>query len=248
MSQNRAFIAELQMEAASTRKMLERVPTDKNDWKPHEKSMKLGRLSSHIAELPGWIAMVVTTDELDLSKMDYKPTIATSTEELTALHDTHVNKAIAALESTPDEDFEKMWTLRRGEDVIFAMPKKVVLRSMAASSAFICASQAYPFLVCMAPATMKCRYLPMLLLKQWPINTDHIINVKRLRPLYSFQSTYISPIWIAQTISPALLLTPNFSNSVFLYPTTLRLEMPIFSAISLYVRLVGLYLSSCISL
>jgi len=133
MSQNRAFIAELQMEAASTRKMLERVPTDKNDWKPHEKSMKLGRLSSHIAELPGWIAMVVTTDELDLSKMDYKPTIATSTEELTALHDTHVNKAIAALESTPDEDFEKMWTLRRGEDVIFAMPKKVVLRSMAYS-------------------------------------------------------------------------------------------------------------------
>ncbi len=133
MSYKHGLIAELQMEAISTRKMLERVPTDKNDWKPHEKSMNLGRLSTHVAELPGWIAMTMGTDELDLSKMEYKPVMAKSTEELVAKLDDNVNKAVAALENSNDEDFEKIWTLRNGDHVIFTLPKKVVLRSMAYS-------------------------------------------------------------------------------------------------------------------
>ncbi len=133
MSYNKGLIAELQMEAASTRKMLERVPLDKSDWKPHEKSMKLGRLAGHVAELPGWVAMTMTTDELDLSKMDYKPTMSTSTEELVGVLDTNVGKAMAALENAKDEDFDKMWTLRNGAHEIFTMPKKAVIRSMAYS-------------------------------------------------------------------------------------------------------------------
>ena len=133
MSHKKALIAELQMEAAATKKMLAHVPTDKNDWKPHAKSMKLGNLASHVAELPGWITMTMVADELDLSKMDYKPLIATSTEELLANLEKHVNKAIETLENANEEDFDKMWTLRNGEHVIFTMPKKVVLRSMAYS-------------------------------------------------------------------------------------------------------------------
>jgi len=133
MTINEGLIAELKHEAASTKKMLERVPTDKNDWKPHEKSMKLGRLASHVAELPGWIAMTMTTDELDLSKMDYKPAIAATTEELTGILDTNVNKAVAALENATMEDFHKMWTLRNGDNVFFTMPKIGVIRSMAYS-------------------------------------------------------------------------------------------------------------------
>ena len=133
MSQNRALIAELQMEAANTKKILEQVPTDKNDWKPHEKSMKLGNLANHVAELPGWISMTMGTDELDLSTMDYKPVIPTSTEELLARLDQNVSKAVASLENATDADFDKMWTLRNGNHVIFTMPKKVVLRSMAFS-------------------------------------------------------------------------------------------------------------------
>jgi uncharacterized damage-inducible protein DinB len=133
MSQSKALIAELQMEAANTRKMLENVPTDKNDWKPHEKSMKLGNLANHVAELPGWVEMIVGADELDLSKMDYKPVISTTTEELVGKLDAHVNKAVAALEGAQDEDFDKMWTLRNGAHVIFSLPKKVVIRSMAYS-------------------------------------------------------------------------------------------------------------------
>ena len=124
-------MAELKMESASTRKILERVPVDKNDWKPHELSMKLGNLANHIAELPGWVAMIMTTDELDLAARDYKPVIPTSTEELTDKLDTHVNKAMAALENSADGDFEKPWTLRRGDHVIFTLPKKVALRSFA---------------------------------------------------------------------------------------------------------------------
>ncbi len=133
MSINQGLIAELKMEAASTKKILACVPVDKNDWKPHEKSMKLGRLATHVAELPGWIAMTMATDELDLSTMDYKPVMATSTEDLIAKLDDNVNKALAALENAKDEDFGKMWTLRNGAHVIFTMPKIAVLRSMAFS-------------------------------------------------------------------------------------------------------------------
>ncbi len=131
MSMKRALIAELQMEAASSRKMLERVPTEKNDWQPHEKSMKLGRLSTHVAELPGWVAFTLKADELDFLKMEFKPLTNPTAEELLELHDTNVKHAIEALENATDEDFEKMWTLRRGEHIIFTMPKKVVIRSMA---------------------------------------------------------------------------------------------------------------------
>ena len=130
MAHNQSLIAELKMEAANTRKMLERVPTEKNDWIPHFKSMKLGNLANHIAELPTWIPMTMGTDELDLSKMNYQPVISKSSEELLAKMDTHLNEAIAVLENAKDEDFDKMWTLRNGDHVIFSLPKKVVLRSV----------------------------------------------------------------------------------------------------------------------
>ena len=130
MSHKNAFIAELQMEAASSRKILERVPTEKNDWKPHDKSMKLGNLSTHVAEIPGWIAMTLTTNELDLAKMDYKPNIAGNTEELIEKLNGNINKAISALENSKEEDFEEIWTLRNGDHIIFALPKKVVIRNV----------------------------------------------------------------------------------------------------------------------
>ena len=133
MSQKHDFITELKMETASTRKILERVPVEKNDWKPHEKSMKLGNLAAHVAELPGWIAMTMVTDEFDVSTMNYKPNISQSTKELLAVLDENVNKALSALENSTDEDLEKMWTLRNGEHIIFAMPRKAVLRSSSLS-------------------------------------------------------------------------------------------------------------------
>ena len=81
MSLKNAFIAELKHESALTKKMLERVPFDKQDWKPHEKSMALGKLAEHVAEIPHWVSDIINIDEFDFTK-DYKPSKASSKEEL----------------------------------------------------------------------------------------------------------------------------------------------------------------------
>lgn len=133
MSINQTFIAELKHESASTRKMIERVPTEKNTWKPHEKSMVLGRLASHVAEIPGWITMIMKTDELDLAAAGMVPHVAENNEELLGIFDNNLNGAVESLSNAAPEDFEKIWTLRRGEHVIYAMPKGMFLRSIAYS-------------------------------------------------------------------------------------------------------------------
>ena len=133
MELNQAFIAEITMEAANTRKMLANVPVEKNDYKPHEKSMALGRLSTHVAELNSWVAATMEQDGLDFATMAYKPVIASSTEELLAIHDENLKKALNSLENAKPEDFGKMWTLRNGDHVHFTLPKAVVLRSFALS-------------------------------------------------------------------------------------------------------------------
>ena len=130
---NQALIAELRMEAANTRKLLANVPEGKNSWKPHEKSMTLGRLASHVAELPGWITMTMNTDQLDFAAFDYKPNIPETNAELLGLLDKTVDEALAALERASPEDFAKMWSLRNGEKVFFTMPKVAVLRSFSLS-------------------------------------------------------------------------------------------------------------------
>lgn len=131
MSISKPFIAELQVEAANTKKMLERVPFEHIGWKPHDKSMPMGRLATHVAELPGWITMTIKSDELDLGASGYNPTPVSNSEELVALHDKNVSSAIEALEAISDEDMMKTWTLRNGEHIIFQLPKAVVIRTSA---------------------------------------------------------------------------------------------------------------------
>ncbi|MBA3830231.1 MAG: hypothetical protein H0X33_14925 [Taibaiella sp.] len=133
MGMNQHLIAELKNEAASTRKMLERVPLDKADWKPHDKSMTLGRLATHVAELPTWVGITINTDELDLGKNTNTPTKVTTNEELVALHDKNVNDAVAALESASDEHMKKSWKLLHNGHTIFEMPKAAVVRSFSLS-------------------------------------------------------------------------------------------------------------------
>jgi uncharacterized damage-inducible protein DinB len=128
---SQSFLPELQHEAASCRKMLERVPLEKYSWKPHDKSMTLGRLATHVAELPSWITMTINTDELDFSKFDYKPFEAKSTEELLRHFDENVERAAAALKDVDDATMMKNWTLRNGDHIIFTMPKVATIRSMA---------------------------------------------------------------------------------------------------------------------
>jgi uncharacterized damage-inducible protein DinB len=133
MGINEAFIAELKNEAAKTRKILERVPVDKADWRPHPKSYALGRLATHIAEIPGWAAVTLDEDELDFAKIDYKPTELKSTGQLLKILDDNVAKAMKSLENAPDSRFFENWTLRTGDQIYFTLPKAAVLRSFAYS-------------------------------------------------------------------------------------------------------------------
>jgi uncharacterized damage-inducible protein DinB len=122
------FLQQLEEEAVTTRKMLSRVPTDKFDWKPHEKSMEIKRLATHVAELPTWIPMTLDTDELDFAKSEYKPVQLKNTDELMQYFEECLIKGRKALEYGNEKDLEKPWTLRNGEQVYSTSPKRDVIR------------------------------------------------------------------------------------------------------------------------
>ena len=82
MSLIQMFLKELDLEAATTRKMLSRIPDDKYDWQPHPRSMTIRQLATHVAELPSWIGMTLTTSELDFATSPYKPEVINNTAEL----------------------------------------------------------------------------------------------------------------------------------------------------------------------
>lgn len=128
-----AFIAELKHESSLTRKMLEKVPLEKRDWKPHEKSMSLGRLATHIAETTNWISVIAGTDEFDFLKASFKAHVAATTGELLEIFEAKLDSAITALEGMNDEDFRKHWKVKMGEKVMFDTPKKVAIRGWAFS-------------------------------------------------------------------------------------------------------------------
>lgn len=128
MSISDSLLPEFDQEMSNTRRALERVPMDKPDWKPHPKSMALGRLAVHLAELPGWVVTTVNTDELDLGG-GYNPAKVATTEELLALFDQKVSEARAALSGAGDEIWHKPWTLRMGDHKIFTLPKIAVHRT-----------------------------------------------------------------------------------------------------------------------
>ena len=128
MAYKDALIAELKHESSLTKKMLERVPLEKALWKPHEKSYTLGRLATHIAEIPQWISRVITIDDFDFLVQGFSRHTAESQAELMTIFHDKLDKAIADLETMVDEDFEKKWTLRRGDQIIRELPKRVAIR------------------------------------------------------------------------------------------------------------------------
>lgn len=133
MRLNEPLIEELKKEAAATRKLLERVPVDNSDWKPHPKSMTLGRLAMHVAEIMGWVSMTMLTEELDMTQLNGKMGVATDMEILLAKHDEHTDQALAVLENSTDEDFMKTWTMRSGEVVYYTLPRYAAVRQFAFS-------------------------------------------------------------------------------------------------------------------
>ena len=125
------FQAQLDQEAARTRRTLERAPEGRDDWKPHAKSMPLGRLATMVATMPSWLALIINRDELDLSppggsNIGQQP-LRTRRELLQALDD-GVAAARQALANTSDEHLLKPWRLLVAGRVVSEDPRYVVAR------------------------------------------------------------------------------------------------------------------------
>ena len=124
-----AMLAELKKEGESTKKILERVPEQSFQWKPHEKSMSLGRLATHVAEIPHWISDILINDEFDFATRAFERHVVSSNEELLQIFQEKFNKAIQDLQNASDESLKEKWVLRRGDAVFFELPRVVMIRS-----------------------------------------------------------------------------------------------------------------------
>lgn len=109
---------EFDQEAITTRTMLKRIPDDKYDWQPHPKSMTIRQLATHIADLPSWVQLALTTDGLDFAVTPYKPTIINDTAALLAYLDESQAKGRSALANATDNDLLPTWTLRHGDQIL----------------------------------------------------------------------------------------------------------------------------------
>jgi hypothetical protein len=126
MSIAQSLIPEFDQEMASTRKVLERIPTEKWNWKPHEKSGTLGWLAAHVGTIPGWYTMTLQTENLDYAPVDgpqYEPPKILNAQQLLAAFDKESAEARAALSKASDADFTVNWTLLAGGKEIFTMPR-----------------------------------------------------------------------------------------------------------------------------
>ena len=126
------LLAEFDHEMTATRKVLERVPDDKRDWKPHQKSFSLGALATHVANLPTWGTETLTKSEIDVTG-NPAMTAHASTAEMLAAFDRNVEAARGALTGKSDPELAAMWSLRRNGKTLFSMPKTVVWRSFVMS-------------------------------------------------------------------------------------------------------------------
>ena len=114
-------------EGATTRKMLSLVPDDKFNYKPHPKSMDMKRLAMHIADLPGWIHMTFTTDEIDFSKPYEQPEV-NNNKELMAYFEKRYNEGLSTLVPENEAVLDKPWTLRNGDKIYGTNPKIDIIR------------------------------------------------------------------------------------------------------------------------
>ena len=116
-----------------TRKALERVPFDKAEWAPHEKSMTLGRLAGHIAEAPGWGLSILTSDGMDMAPADgggYTPPVFESTDDVLAAFDKAVSAVEATLPGMTDEALAEHWSLKSGGEEIMGGPRGAFFGNM----------------------------------------------------------------------------------------------------------------------
>ncbi|MDP9176055.1 MAG: damage-inducible protein DinB [Gemmatimonadota bacterium] len=121
------LLPEFDEEMPSTRRLLERVPTEKGQWKPHPKSFSLGHLTQLVCWMPGWITNTLTETELNLSGAS--PYSYEKTEDLLAMFDRNVREARAAIEASKEADFDTDWSLKVGNRVVLTQPRRVIVRN-----------------------------------------------------------------------------------------------------------------------
>jgi len=133
MALSEALLAEFDQEMGNTRKMLERVPDDKLDWKPHTKSMTVRQLALHLALFPSWVTEIFDRTSLDIAPPDqppYEPPVVNSRKEMIEIFDRDLSKARKGLEGASDRQLLENWTLLAGGKTIFAMPRIGAVRGM----------------------------------------------------------------------------------------------------------------------
>jgi uncharacterized damage-inducible protein DinB len=133
MGISEGLLKEFDLEMASTRKTLERIPEDKLTWKPHEKSTALGRLAGHLAELPGMGVRVMQSDSFDVANRGEpgrKPNVAESQKQVVEMFDKNVAAVRSAIAGASDADLEKNWALTLGERKLYDGPRIGALRRM----------------------------------------------------------------------------------------------------------------------
>jgi len=124
-----AILPEFDREMATTRRMLERFPEDKVEWRPHDTCMTMGRLAGHVAELAGWIIPAVMQDKLEMDPSSYHPAVVKSRAAALKQFDETVSAARTAIAGASDETMMKPWTFVAGGKTVFTMPKVAVYRS-----------------------------------------------------------------------------------------------------------------------
>lgn len=132
MSISEALVADFDLEAKNSRRMLEAVPDDGLDFKPHEKSWTLGQLASHIAETPSWLGAMQqdSFDMADAGGGDYQPYVATSKEDLLATFDKNAASVGEILGGRDDDFMNATWTMTAGDKVLMKAPRHAAVRSI----------------------------------------------------------------------------------------------------------------------
>jgi uncharacterized damage-inducible protein DinB len=131
MKYSETILPEFDREMANTRKVLERVPEDRLDWRPHPKSNTIGWNVNHLAEMPGWVEGTLTKPSWDIAPAggeSYQSPKLTTRQQLLDLFDRNVAAARKAIAAVKDEDMAQSWSLLRAGMPIFTMPRAAVIR------------------------------------------------------------------------------------------------------------------------
>jgi len=132
MSYSETILPEFDQEMASTRKVLERVPEDKLEWRPHPKSNTIGWNANHLADMPGWVVNTLTATSLDIAPVGappYSMPKIASRQDILAKFDKNVAEARRALAAAKDNEMGVGWSLLKGGQTLFTMPRRSVIRT-----------------------------------------------------------------------------------------------------------------------